>query len=381
MSRIVTSIADLREIAKKQIPRVLFEYVDRGSYDEITLHRNRRDLDGIKLKQRVGMDVSNQSLKTSVVGQQIAMPLVIAPTGLTGLFRKDGEILGARAALSCGVPFCLSTMSICSVEELKESVNGPFWFQLYLMKDRGLTEALISRAQAVAAPVLVLTLDLAVIGLRRQEVKEGLAIPPKITISNILDILSKPAWASSVLLGGKRTFGNITDYVRDTKGIGSLAQWISSQCDPSVTWSDVTWVKSRWPGKLVLKGILDPEDARRACDLGADAIVVSNHGGRQLDGAPSSISVLKQIAEAVGGRCEVLFDGGIQSGQDIFKALALGARACLIGKAYVYSLAAMGQSGVQLAINLIRKELLTTMALAGICDVAQIDDSTLFDYP
>ena len=375
----ITSIADLRELAKKRVPRVLFEYADNGSYDEITLRRNRRDLDDISLRQRVGIDVSKQSLKTSFLGEQVSMPLAIAPTGLTGLFRKDGEVLGARAAMLSGIPFCLSTMSICSIEDLRGRVDAPFWFQLYLMRDRGFNRELIARAMAAACPVLVLTLDLQVISLRRREVKRGLTIPPRMTFSNFLDVLSKPAWAAGLLLGKRRTFGNFIGSTRGTGGAASLAQWISTQCDPSVSWSDVEWVRSLWSGKLVLKGILDPDDAKRACAVGADAIVVSNHGGRQLDGAPSSISALARIVDAADTRCEVLFDGGIQSGQDIFKAIARGARGCLIGKAYIYGLGALGEQGVKLAISIMRQELAVTMALSGVSDVTRIGRSALIE--
>jgi len=354
----------------------LFEYVDRGSYDEITLRRNRADLDAVCLRQRVGVDVSNLSLSTTLLGQNAALPVAIAPTGLTGLFRKDGEIIGARAALAAGIPFCLSTMSICSIEDVRASVQQPFWFQLYFMKDRGFNRELIARAQAAACPVLVLTMDVAVIALRRSEVKHGLTIPPRLTPTTLFNMISKPGWLMSVLLGRRRTFGNLASRVSG-QGVASLARWISSQCDPSVSWSDVEWLRSQWPGKLVLKGILDPEDARRACAAGADAVVVSNHGGRQLDGAPSSICMLGRIADAVDSRCEVLLDGGVQSGKDVLKALAHGARGCLIGRAYLYGLAAMGEVGVRLALNLIRDELAVTMALSGLDDVTRVDRSAL----
>jgi len=377
--RSITSIADLRELAKKRVPRVLFEYADNGSYDEITLRRNRRDLDNISLRQRVCVDVSSQSLKTSLLGQQVSMPLAIAPTGLTGMFRRNGEVLGARAAMSSGIPFCLSTMSICSIEGLRDRVNAPFWFQLYLMRDRGFTHELIARAKAAACSVLVLTLDLQVIALRRQEVRRGLTIPPRITFSNVLDVVSRPAWVAGLLFGKRRTFGNLIGGTPGTGSVASLAQWISMQCDPSVSWSDVEWVRSLWPGKLVLKGILDPDDAKRACAVGADAIVVSNHGGRQLDGAPSSISVLGRVVDAADTKCEVLFDGGIQSGKDIFKALAYGARGCLIGKAYIYGMAALGEKGVKLAISIMRQELAVTMALSGVSDVTRIGRSVLIE--
>jgi L-lactate dehydrogenase (cytochrome) len=375
--RIITSIADLRALARRRLPRAIFDYADRGSYDEITLRRNRSDLDALVFRQRVAVDVSKQSLETTIVGQPASMPLAIAPTGLAGFYYKDGEIVGARAAQAFGVPFCLSTLSICSLEDVTEAVEKPIWFQLYLMRDRGFNEELIARARAAHCPALVLTLDLQVQGLRRQEVKRGLTIPPRLTLRNALDIATKPTWAFGVLFGKRRTFGNLAKRMSGTEGLLTLAQWIATQFDPSVTWKDVEWVRTLWPGKLILKGILDPEDARRACETGADAIVVSNHGGRQLDSAPSSISMLPLVAEAVKGRCEILFDGGIQSGQDVLKALALGARSCLIGKAFLWSLGAMGQAGVTTALEIIRKELQVSLALTGCNDVRAVDVGVL----
>jgi L-lactate dehydrogenase (cytochrome) len=373
----ITCISDLRTLAKRREPRALFDYADRGSYDEITIRRNRIDLDALTFRQRVAVDVSQQSLETTFVGQPVSMPIAIAPTGLTGFYHKNGEIAGARAAQAFGVPFCLSTMSICSLEDVSAAVGKPIWFQLYLMRDRGFNEELIARANAARCPALVLTLDLQVQGLRRQEVKRGLTIPPRLTWRNVFDIATKPIWTVGVLLGKRRTFGNLAQRMSGTDGLLTLAQWIATQFDPSVSWKDVEWVRGIWPGKLILKGILDPEDARLACATGADAIVVSNHGGRQLDGAPSTISVLPEIAEAVAGRCEVLFDGGVQSGQDVLKALALGARGCLIGKAFLYGLAAMGEKGVTKALEIIRSELRVTLALTGKTSVAHVDRSVL----
>jgi L-lactate dehydrogenase (cytochrome) len=372
-----TSIADLRELARRRVPRAIFEYADRGSYDEITLKRNRADLDAIELRQRVMIDLSKLCVATTVLGQPWSFPVGIAPTGLTGLFHRDGEIYGARAAESVGVPFALSTMSICSIEDVRAAVTRPFWFQVYLMRDRGFNEELIGRARAAGCSALVLTVDLPVQGVRRQDLKNGLSIPPRLTLQNMLDVAAKPRWAIGVLLGKRRTFGNLEKRMRDAGGLVTLSQWIASQFDVSITWRDIDWVRALWPGKLILKGILDVEDARIAASMGVDAIVVSNHGGRQLDSAPSTISVLPEIAEAVAGRCELLFDGGVQCGQDVLKALARGARACLIGKAFLYALAAGGEAGVRCALELLRRELEVSMALTGVTDVQRVDRTIL----
>jgi L-lactate dehydrogenase (cytochrome) len=374
---VINSIADLRELARRRIPRAIFEYADRGSYDELTLARNRRDLLAIEFRQRVMRDLSTLSVASTLVGQPVTMPLAIAPTGLTGLFYGDGEIHGARAAAAFGIPFCLSTMSICSIEDVHQAVPEPFWFQVYLMRDRGFNRELIERAHAAHCSALVLTVDLQVQGLRRRDAKNGLSIPPRLTLANALDVATKPAWALRVLLGKRRSFGNLTARLGASAGLATLSEWIASQFDPAVTWQDIEWVRALWPGKLIIKGILDPEDARSAAAQGVDAIVVSNHGGRQLDGAPSSISVLPQIVEAVAGRCEVWFDGGVQSGQDMLRALALGARGCLIGKSFLYALGAMGARGVTLALTLLRRELEVTMALTGCTDIRQVDAGIL----
>jgi L-lactate dehydrogenase (cytochrome) len=374
---IITSVADLRELARRRIPNAIFDYADRGSYDELTLRRNRADLDALMFRQRVAVDVSRQSLETTLVGQPAAIPVAIAPTGLAGFYHKDGEIVGAGAAQAFGIPFCLSTMSICSIEDVSQVVQKPIWFQLYLMRDRGFNEELIARAKRAQCSALMLTLDLQVQGLRRQEVKRGLTIPPRLTLGNLLDVATKPRWACGVLFGKRRTFGNLAQRMSDTEGLMTLAQWIGTQFDPSVSWKDVAWVRSMWPGKLILKGILDAEDACHACAAGADAVVVSNHGGRQLDSAPSTVSVLPEIVDAVQGRCEVLFDGGVLSGQDVLKALALGARGCLIGKAFLYGLGAMGGQGVTKALEMIRNELRVTLALVGRTDVTAVDRGIL----
>jgi L-lactate dehydrogenase (cytochrome) len=376
--RVINSIADLRECARRRIPRAIFEYADRGSYDEVTFRRNRQDLEALVFRQRVMVDVSRQALATTLLGEPASIPVAIAPTGLTGLFHADGEMLGARAAEAFGIPFCLSTMSICSIEDVRSVTTKPFWFQIYLMRERSFNMELIERAKAAQCSTLVLTVDLPIMGLRRRDAKNGLSIPPRLTFSNLFDVASKPMWGLKVLFGRRRTFGNLEDLMKRSGGsLTTLSAWIASQFDPTVTWNDIEWVRRAWPGKLIIKGILDAEDAMHACAAGVEGIVVSNHGGRQLDGAPSTISVLPQIVEAVQGRCEVLFDSGVQSGQDILKALALGARGCLIGKAFLYALAASGQAGVTQALNILREELRVSLALAGGEDVRSVDASIL----
>jgi L-lactate dehydrogenase (cytochrome) len=362
---LILNIQDLRELAKRRIPRAIFDYADGGSYDERTIRRNAADLDAMTFRQRVMVDVSKISLATTFLGSPVSMPLGIGPTGLAGLFHADGEILGARAAAACGIPFCLSTMSICSIEDVRAATKQPFWFQQYLMKDRGFNQELIDRAAAAQCSALMLTLDLQVIGERRRDPRNGLTIPPRLTLRNAWDVATKPTWALNVLFGKRRTFGNLAGRIGGSSGINTLAQWIATQFDASANWRDVEWVRSRWPGKLILKGVLDAEDARLGVAAGADAIVVSNHGGRQLDGASSSISVLSEIVDAIAGRCEVMFDGGVRSGQDIAKALALGARGALIGKSFLYALSAAGEAGVTKAIEIMRNELRVTLALTG----------------
>lgn len=362
---VILSIDDLRKLAKKRLPRAIFDYAAGGAYEERTLLRNTVDLDAMTFRQRVMIDVSNVSLDTTLLGQLVSMPLAIGPTGLAGLFHADGEILAARAAAACGIPYCMSTMSICSIEDVRAATQRPFWFQQYLMKDRGFNLELIQRAAAAQCSALMLTLDLQVLGERRRDPRNGLTIPPRLTLRNALDIATKPAWALKVLFGKRRSFGNLMGRIGGQSGIGTLAEWTATQFDASANWRDVEWVRSRWPGKLILKGVLDAEDARLGVAAGADAIVVSNHGGRQLDGAPSSISVLREVVEAVDGRCEVMFDGGIRSGQDIAKALALGARGALIGRSFLYALAAAGEAGVIKAVEIMRKELSVTLALTG----------------
>ncbi len=376
---VVTCIDDLRAMAKKRVARAIFEYVDCGSYAEQTLRANRADLEAIALRQRVGIDVERRSTRTTMAGQEVAMPVALAPTGLTGLNWADGEMLAARAAERFGVPFTLSTMSICSIEDVAGAVTRPFWFQLYVMRDRGFAASLIERAKQAKCSALLLTLDLQIQGQRHRDLKNGLAVPPRLTFGTFLDVLSKPSWALNVLRGRRKSFGNLEGRIPDANSLTTLSQWIAGQFDPTLSWKDVEWVKNLWGGKLVLKGILDAEDAKIAASSGADAIVVSNHGGRQLDSTISSIRALPEVAEVVGDRLEVWLDGGIRSGQDVLKALALGARATMIGRAFLYGLGAMGEAGVTRALEIIRNELDVSMALCGLRDVKDADRSILRD--
>jgi L-lactate dehydrogenase (cytochrome) len=374
---VVTNIEDLRQMAKKRVAKAVFEYVDRGSYDETTLRANKADLDALKFRQRVGIDVDKRSTRSTLIGQEVAMPVAIAPVGLTGLNWADGEMLGARAAEKFGIPFTLSTMSICSIEDVASAVSKPFWFQLYVMRDRGFAASLIDRAKAAKCSALVLTLDLQIQGQRHRDLKNGLVVPPRLTFGTFLDVLGKPSWALNVLRGRRKSFGNLEGQIKGADNLLTLSQWIAGQFDPTLSWNDVAWVKERWGGKLILKGILDIEDAKIAATTGADAIVVSNHGGRQLDGTVSSIRALPEIVQAVGDRIEVHFDGGIQSGQDVLKALALGAKGAMIGKAFAWGLGAMGEAGVTRALEIIQKELDVTMALCGLKDVKEASPAIL----
>ena len=372
-----TCIEDLRQVAKRKVPRAFFEYADHGSYAQETLRANREDLCGIKLRQRVLVDVSERDLSTTIIGEPVPLPLALAPIGLCGMQYGDGEILACRAAQKIGIPFCLSTMSICSIEDVAEAVEKPFWFQLYVIRDRGFIRELIQRAEAAKCSALVLTLDLQVLGQRHCDVRNGMTVPPEIRLSNLIDIATKPAWALSILRGKRKTFGNLAGHVRGMENVNSLAQWTASQFDPTLNWQDVEWIRSLWPGKLILKGILDPEDAKIASKTGASAIVVSNHGGRQLDGAPSSIAMLPRVVDRVGSDIEIMFDGGIRSGQDVLRALALGARSCMIGRAFLYGLGAAGQAGVARAVEIIANELDVSMALTGTRSVREIDRRVL----
>ncbi len=377
--RAMTCIEDLRQAARRRVPRAFFDYAEAGSYSQETLRANREDLERIKLRQRVLVDVSRRDLSTTIIGEKVALPLALAPIGLCGMQRGDGEILACRAAQAAGIPFTLSTMSICSIEDVAEAVGKPFWFQLYVMKDRGFIKALVERAAAAKCSALVLTVDLQVLGQRHCDIRNGMTVPPEIKLANLIDIATKPTWAFSILKGKRKTFGNLSGHVRGMENVTSLAQWTASQFDPALNWKDVEWIKSLWPGKLILKGILDVEDARTAVKTGAAALIVSNHGGRQLDGAPSSISALPKITDAVGGEIEVMFDGGIRTGQDVLRALALGARSCMIGRSYIYGLGAGGEAGVAKAIEVLGKELDVTMALTGTRRVKDIDRRVIVD--
>jgi L-lactate dehydrogenase (cytochrome) len=367
-----TCIEDLRLDARRKVPRMFYEYAISGSYNEETLRANRADFEQIKLRQRILVDVSEQSTATTILGAPAALPLILAPVGLLGMQHGNGEILACRAAQASGIPFTLSTMSVCSIEDVAAAVDKPFWFQLYVMRDRGFVRALVERAVAAKCSALVLTVDLQVLGQRHRDIKNGLSVPPKIRLNNMIDVATKPRWALSIAFAKRRTFGNLAGHVKGMESVQSLAGWTNQQFDSSLSWKDVDWIRSMWPGKLILKGILDPEDARSGVKAGADAIVVSNHGGRQLDGAPSSISMLPVVAEAVGSQTEVWVDGGLRSGQDLARAIALGARACMIGRPYVFGVGAGGQAGVAKAIDIFRKELETTMALMGERRVDQI---------
>jgi len=371
------SIEDLRQRARRKVPKMFFDYAEAGSYAQETLRSNRADLKKIKLRQRILLDVDKRDTSTTIMGETVPLPLALGPIGLGGMMHGDGEILACRAAQEIGIPFCLSTMSICSIEDVAEAVEKPFWFQVYVIRDRGFIRELIQRAIDAKCSALVLTLDLQVLGQRHCDIRNGMTVPPEIKLSNLIDIATKPAWALSILRGKRKTFGNLAGHVRGMEDVNSLAAWTASQFDPTLNWNDVEWIRSLWPGKLILKGILDAEDARLAAKSGAAAIVVSNHGGRQLDGAPSSISMLPRIVEAVGSEIEVMFDGGIRSGQDVLRALALGARSCLIGRAFLYGLGAAGQAGVARAVEIIAKELDVTMALTGVRKIDEIDRRVL----
>lgn len=372
----ITCIEDLREIAHHRVPRMFIDYLEAGSYSQETLKANIADLKAIKLKQKILVDVEKRSTATKILGKPASMPLALAPIGLCGMQRGNGEILAAKAAEKAGIPFCLSTMSVCSIEDVASEVSRPFWFQLYVMRDRKFIQRLIERAAAAKCSALVLTVDLQVIGQRHNDIKNGLSVPPRLTLPNIFDIMTKPAWVASVLTAKRRTFGNLIEASAggDT---ASLSVWIQNQFDASLNWDDVKWIRKLWKGPLILKGILEVEDAKLAAKHGADAIVVSNHGGRQLDGAPSSITQLPKLAKAVGNRVEVMFDGGIRTGQDMMRALALGADSCLVGRPYIYGLGAYGEEGVLTAINCLKNELLTTMALTGINKIDEIGPQVL----
>ena len=375
---VITTIEELRVLAQKRVPRMFYDYADSGSWTESTYRANESDFQKIKLRQRVAVNMENRSTASTMIGQPVAMPVAIAPTGLTGMQHADGEILAARAAKKFGIPFTLSTMSICSIEDVSKGTDGhPFWFQLYVMRDRDFIERLIERARAANCSALVITLDLQILGQRHKDLKNGLSAPPKLTIANMINIATKPRWALGMLGTSRREFGNIVGHVKGVENMGSLSAWTAQQFDPRLNWGDVEWIKKRWGGKIILKGIQDAEDARLAVESGADAMIVSNHGGRQLDGAQSSIEALPAIVDAVGKQIEVHMDGGIRSGQDVLKARALGAHGTYIGRAFLYGLGAMGQPGVEKALQIIHNELDLTMAFCGRTQMDTVDKSIL----
>ena len=374
---VITHVEDLRVLAQKRVPRMFYDYADSGAWTEGTYRANESDFHKIKLRQRVAVNMENRSTRTTMVGVPTAMPVAIAPTGLTGMQHADGEILAARAARKFGVPFTLSTMSICSIEDVATHAGPGFWFQLYVMKDRAFIERLIDRAKAAQCGALVLTLDLQILGQRHKDLKNGLSAPPKLTVKNLINIASKPRWALGMLGTHRRQFGNIVGHVSGVGDMGSLSEWTAKQFDPALNWGDVEWIKKRWGGKLILKGIMDVQDARLAAQSGADALIVSNHGGRQLDGAQSSIEALPAIVDAVGSQIEVHMDGGVRSGQDVLKARALGARGVYIGRAMLYGLGAMGEAGVSKCLEMIHKELDITMAFCGHTNIETVDQGIL----
>ncbi|WP_297840279.1 alpha-hydroxy acid oxidase [uncultured Roseibium sp.] len=369
---VVTDVADMQALARRRVPKMFYDYADTGSWTQSTYRENEAALQRQKLRQRVACNIDNRSVKTTMVGQDVTMPVALAPVGLTGMQRADGEILAAQAAEEFGVPFTLSTMSVCSIEDVAENTKNPFWFQLYVMRDRGFSENLMQRATAAGCSALVLTLDLQVLGQRHKDLKNGLSTPPKPKPHVLLDLAFKPRWCWHMLQTKRRQFGNIHGHVSGVGDMTSLAEWTNSQFDPTLDWSSVEWVKSHWKRKLILKGINDVEDAKIAADVGADAIVVSNHGGRQLDGALASYEVLQDIVDAVGDKIEVHFDSGIRSGQDVFKAVAMGAKSTYIGRAFIYGLGAMGKEGVSKVLQMMHKELDVTMGLCGETDINKV---------
>ncbi len=371
------TIADLKRLAQRRVPKMFFDYADLGAWTESTYNANERDFADIKLRQRVLVDMTNRSLETTMVGQRVSMPVALAPTGLTGMQHADGEMLAARAAEEFGIPFTLSTMSICSIEDVASVTTKPFWFQLYVMKDRDFVANLIDRAKAAKCSALVLTADLQILGQRHKDLRNGLSAPPKFTPKHIWQMATRPAWCMGMLQTKRRSFGNIVGHAKNVSDLSSLSSWTAEQFDPQLSWDDVAWIKERWGGPLIIKGILDVEDAEAAARTGADAIIVSNHGGRQLDGAPSSISMLPRIVDAVGDKVEVHLDGGIRSGQDVLKAVALGAKGTFIGRPFLYGLGAMGKEGVSLALGIIRKEMDITMALCGKRDINDVNSSII----
>ncbi|MBB4188355.1 alpha-hydroxy acid oxidase [Sinorhizobium terangae] len=376
----ILEIRDLKALAKRRVPKLFFDYADSGAWTEGTYRANEEDFSKIKLRQRVLVDMTNRSLETTMIGQKVSMPVALAPTGLTGMQHADGEMLAAQAAEAFGVPFTLSTMSICSIEDVASVTTKPFWFQLYVMREREFVLNLIDRAKAAKCSALVLTLDLQILGQRHKDLRNGLSAPPRMTPKHLWQMATRPGWCMKMLGTNRRTFRNIVGHAKSVTDLSSLGAWTNEQFDPQLSWKDVEWIKERWGGPLILKGILDPEDAKMAAKTGADAIVVSNHGGRQLDGAPSSISMLPRIVDAVGHQIEVHLDGGIRSGQDVLKAIALGAQGTFIGRPFLYGLGAMGKEGVTLALEIIRKEMDVTMALCGKRSITDVGRDILAEY-
>ena len=375
---VITDIEDLRLLARRRVPRMFYEYLDAGSCTEDTYRANARDLQCIKLRQRVAIDIGERSTRSRMVGQEVAMPVALAPTGLTGMQHADGEMLAARAAMRFGVPFALSTMSICSIEDVARATNGhPFWFQLYVMKDRDFIERLMDRACAAGCTALIVTLDAQIVGQRHRDLKNGLSAPPRLKLANILNMMTKPRWALGMLRTPRRSFGNIVGHAKGVDDIGGMAEWAARQYNADLNWGDIAWIRKYWRGKLIIKGIMDERDARLAADSGADALIVSNHGGRQLDGAESTIRALPRIVRALDGRIEVHMDSGIRSGQDVLRARALGATGTYIGRAFVYGLGALGEAGVTRALEIIHRELDLTMAMCGHTDIDQVDTRIL----
>ena len=377
---VITCIEDQRKLAMRKVPRMFYDYADSGSWTESTYRSNEKDFENLKLRQRVGANVSDRSTRMEMLGQDLPMPVALAPTGLTGMQRADGEILAAKAAEEFGVPFTLSTMSICSIEDVASNTSKPFWFQLYVMRDRDFIRRLIARAKVANCSALMVTLDLQILAQRHKDLRNGLSAPPKPTISNMLNLITKPSWCFGMLQTKRRQFGNIVGHVEGVDDMSSLSDWTNSQFDPSLTWEDVAELRKLWNEKLIIKGIMDKEDAKAAVRIGADAIVVSNHGGRQLDGTISSISALPQILDEVGDKCEVWMDGGIRTGQDILRAVALGAQGTLIGRAFLYGLGANGKEGVTQTLEILQKELDLTMGLCGKRNLSEVDKSILHQY-
>ena len=374
---VILLVEDMRKKAKARVPRMFFDYAESGSWTEDTLRANINDLMDIKFRQRVAVDISERSTEMEMLGEKLPMPVALAPTGLAGMQTADGEIHAARAAEKFGVPFTLSTMSVCSIEEVQSKTRDPFWFQLYVMRDRDFIDRLIKRAKEANCSALMITLDLQVMGQRHRDIKNGLSVPPKINLPNILNLITKPKWCLGMLGTKNRKFGNIVGHVKGVKDMSSLAEWTVNQFDPTLCWDDVLELRKKWSGKIVLKGIMDKEDAKAALNIGADAIIVSNHGGRQLDGASSSVSALPKILDIVQDKCEIWVDGGIRTGQDILRLIALGAKGTLIGRAFLYGLGAEGEKGVTRILEILQKELDLTMALCGATDLSQVNKSIL----